>query len=183
MPVGEPAPVISRLGTTPGSFWCQCCCGISVSMLVRGVLPAGAGQSRRVAVVAELHQVIDADAAVAVVVVVATARRCRTSRRPARSCCGSCRPSTSKSLPSGLQRKAMPSRYGWPLSTTVLPARVDERLPSLSCTACPVVADVPIQLAVGAEDEGVRRVVVLGHARLAEQTSLSCRPCRRRLRR
>lgn len=70
MPVGEPAPVCSRFGTTPGSFRCQCRCGISVSRLAQGSLPAGAGEFILVAVVAIFHDKVDADASIAVVIVV-----------------------------------------------------------------------------------------------------------------
>jgi hypothetical protein len=52
-------------------------------------LPAGAGQFVLVAVVAELHHVVDPHAAVAVVVVVALPDACRTNRRSLPSCCGS----------------------------------------------------------------------------------------------
>ena len=35
MPVGAPEPVMSRFGTTPGSFWCHMRRRMVASMLVR----------------------------------------------------------------------------------------------------------------------------------------------------
>ncbi len=75
MPVGVPKPVRSILCTTPGCSSCQW---------------RLAGAARVVAVVAAGHHVADARLLVAVVVVVARARSCRSYRRSTRSCCGSC---------------------------------------------------------------------------------------------
>ena len=46
---------------------------------------------------------------------------------------------------------------------------VDDRLAVLVVDGVPLVAEVPVELAVGSEDEGVGRVVVLGRADLREQ--------------
>ena len=69
MPVGEPAPVCSKFGITPGSLRCQWRRGISVSALARLSLHPCL-KIHPVTVVSKFHHVVDANATVAVVVVV-----------------------------------------------------------------------------------------------------------------
>ena len=71
IPVGEPEPVCKRFGTTPGSFKCQCRNGIESSHIGSVRLPAGAGHFIGITIIAILHYIIDANAAVAIIIIIA----------------------------------------------------------------------------------------------------------------
>ena len=65
----------------------------------------------------------------------------------------------------------MPWRYGLPAVDDRVAGQIDDRLAVLVVHGVARVADVPVQLAVGAEHEGVGRVVVLGLADLVNSSS------------
>ena len=77
--------------------------------------------------------------------------------------------SVSKSLPSEVAAKDHPLAVGLAAVVDGVARAVDDRLAVLVVNGVALVADVPVELAIGPEDERVGRVVVLRLADLREQ--------------